>query len=86
METALVNFTVAMGDSLKMKWQNHAEKMLQDFADQYPENAKEWHEGLIRSHAESNVPSAKTAKIRAAAHRGGTDPNEKEHITRPQTL
>ena len=55
---------VAMTDSLKMKWQNHAEKMLQDFADQYPENAKEWHEGLIRSHAESNVPSAKTAKIR----------------------
>ncbi|KAI0784883.1 hypothetical protein C8Q75DRAFT_809771 [Abortiporus biennis] len=43
-------------------------------------DAKARHEAIVREHGD-NIKNAKSAQINHAAHPGGTDPNEKDHIT-----
>jgi len=54
----------AMSQDLRIKWQNKASTILEQYKDYYPENAKDWHEGLVKDYAEKRVQDAKTARIR----------------------
>ncbi|KAL4245792.1 hypothetical protein ABKN59_001661 [Abortiporus biennis] len=44
------------------------------------DDAKARHEAIVREYGDS-IKKAKSAQIEHAAHPGGTDPNEKDHIT-----
>jgi len=45
--------------------------------------AEQWHETIIDNFAtqQATLSTANKARVRAAAHSGGTDPHEAEHIT-----
>ncbi|KAJ8589806.1 hypothetical protein M405DRAFT_841644 [Rhizopogon salebrosus TDB-379] len=46
------------------------------------EAAKQWHEGIVAQFARDHaVPPDSDVKMRSVAHQGGTNPNERDHIT-----
>ncbi|KAI0029592.1 hypothetical protein K488DRAFT_88591 [Vararia minispora EC-137] len=75
---------MSSGNTLAITWSNQGLQDLKSLdPEDYDSNPKKWHEDKVAAFqkAQSALASANRAKIRRAAHTGGTDPNEKDHIT-----
>jgi len=79
-----------MSQHLSVSYTGPAKTQLQDLVKTDPTTfptvaaAEQWHEKFIDNFASSQPAlqnDANKARVRAAAHSGGTDPTEPEHIT-----
>ncbi|KAI0761640.1 hypothetical protein BD413DRAFT_237614 [Trametes elegans] len=70
---------------LNVIWTGPAEEALKklDKKDFGGVDPRKWHEDKVKNFksATSDLKTANKARIRAPAHSGGNDPNEKDHIT-----
>ncbi|KDR77478.1 hypothetical protein GALMADRAFT_138590 [Galerina marginata CBS 339.88] len=72
---------------MHFSWARGAWNWFSNHLSNFPPDAEQWHYNIVRGFfnghttLSDNVRQNGTVEIRAPAHRGGTDPNEAEHIT-----